>query len=172
MDLDNELFTQELRKRFSVLLALREMSISTVSKAANDKGNAFKFFMSGRTQKMSLTLFLRLARALDMPYQALIESAGYTLDNSTNPLSEAIMVDEKKDDERLLRTRAAKNLKFLRVSVDKSLEEFATEARLFKDGEPDASMIEAFEAGQKLIPPMTAMRLSEAFGFSVEDIYA
>lgn len=171
MEIDNELFTDELRNRLKILLSLRNTSITSVSKDIGDKGNALKFFLNGRTQKVSLTQFLAWARALDVPYQALIDGAGYVIDKDYDPFAERHMVDEEKDEERLLRLKASKNLKFLRVSLGKTLEEFAVEARYFKGKKPDISMIEAFETGEKLIPPMIAMRLSEAFGFSVDDIY-
>jgi len=172
MDFDNELFAEELRRRIRLLLSLRNMSMAAVSRGAGLSNNSLKDFMNGRKQSVSLMTFLAWTRALDVPYQALIDGAGYVIDGDYDPFAESNMVDEERDEERLLRMKAAKNLKFLRLSLGKSLADFAKEARIFKGKKPDTAMIEAFEAGEKLIPPMSAMRLSEAFGFSVDDIYS
>ena len=154
-----------------------------MSRAALPKNStALKEFMNGRTQNISLVTFLAVSRALDIPYMALVDScpsqgtladraAALTASPDFDPHDEKYIVNEALLEEQQLRITAAANLKFLRSAVGASLKDFAAAAKCFKDEKPDVSLLRKFESGEKLIPPMTALRLSEEYGFSVDSVY-
>jgi transcriptional regulator with XRE-family HTH domain len=75
------------------------------------------------------------------------------------------------EDERILRRKAGKNLRFIRCALGKSHMDFAIIAQNTEEGEGEISLIYDYEQGAILVPPLAVVRLSRAFGFSVNDIY-
>ncbi|MGB6229483.1 MAG: helix-turn-helix transcriptional regulator [Litorimonas sp.] len=169
---DEGQFIDDIRHRLRVLLRIRGKSMQSVSLEAGGSDASLKDFLSGRKKTMRLTTFLGWARALDTPYAVLIDNAGYG--GVFDPHNEAAMVDESKLEEVELRRRSGRNLRFLREALGLSQSELAEAARVFKGevaGVPDAELVEAWETGRKMIPPLSAMRLTESLGILADEIY-
>lgn len=171
MKFDDDLFSDELRRRLRVVLKSKSMSMAEVSRSGGGQEDSLKEFLNGRKKSVKLSTFLGWARALDTPYNVLIDGIGFVYDDF-DPYDESHIVDESKLGETELRLNAAKNLRFLRGVGGHSIEDFAAATGCVKDGLPDVDLYRAFESGEKMIPPMIAIRLSGEFGFSVEDIYS
>ncbi len=171
MKFDDDLFSDELRRRLRVLLKTKSISMAQVSRYGGGHPDSLKEFLNGRKKSVKLSTFLAWARALDTPYNVIIDGIGFVHDNF-DPYAESHILDETDSDQVELRFNAAKNLRFLRGISGHSAAEFAAATDCIKDGVPDVDLYNAFESGDKMIPPMIAIKLADKFGFSVEDIYA
>ncbi len=178
MNVENKEFIEILRARLRLVLKVKNMSMASVSRASGASEASLKDFMNGRKNNTTITTLLGWARVLDIPYTALIGEFSSNnmvgVDETTAILGETDAQDVgyaykhgpmEGYTEIGLQRKAGENLRFVRMALGLSVDDFAKPAFIAIE------VLTDYELGKEMVPPLVVVRLCKAFNFSVDDIY-